>query len=68
MYYLNINSIANFIDFHICRQWNDSMSAELSGKQIPSTMPITFRIGHIWCSICNMKMCLEKYKQNKNDN
>lgn len=41
------------------------MPTKLSGKQIPSTMPITFRVGHIWFLTCNMKMCLGKYKQKK---
>lgn len=45
--YLNINSITNFIHFHVCWQWNDSMSAEFSGEQIPGSMPVTFWVCHI---------------------
>ena len=44
--YLDVNSVALLVHFHVCRQWYVAMSTEFPLKHVTRATPITFRICH----------------------
>jgi len=45
--YLDVNSVALFVDLHVCRQWYVPMLAEFPLKHVTSATSVTFRVCHV---------------------
>lgn len=44
--YLDIDNIADFVDFHVGRQWDCSMLSEWTREHVSGTATITFWVSH----------------------
>lgn len=58
--YLNVYNIASLVDFHVSREWDDTICTEFTSEQVSGTASVTLCIGHCYMLNSNLSKIEKK--------
>lgn len=59
--YLNVDNVADFVHFHVCWKWNNSMLSEWTREHVSGSAAITFWVCHFGVVLSWNENCTENF-------